>query len=72
MIIKLKKGEVVFRNPELLAVDTKMVNLDRVSDLGSQTITMENGDTLPVSRRKRTELDQAYAARSIARVRGMI
>ena len=30
MIIKLKKGEVVFRNPELLAVDTKMVNLDRV------------------------------------------
>ena len=49
-----------------------VVNLDRVTDLGSQTITMENGDTLPVSRRKRTELDQAYAARSIARVRGMI
>ncbi len=30
MIIKLKKGEVVFRNPDILAVDTKMVNLDRV------------------------------------------
>lgn len=30
MIIKLKKGEAVFRNPELLAADTKMVNLDRV------------------------------------------
>ena len=30
MIIKLKKGEIVFRNPEIFAVDTKMVNLDRV------------------------------------------
>lgn len=30
MIFKLKKGEVVFRNPELFAVDTKMVNMDRV------------------------------------------
>ncbi len=30
MIIKLKKGEVVFRNPNLLASDTKVVNLDRV------------------------------------------
>jgi len=30
MIIKLKKGEMVFRNPDILAVDTKMVNLDRV------------------------------------------
>ncbi len=30
MIIRLKKGEVVFRNPDIFAVDTKMVNLDRV------------------------------------------
>lgn len=30
MIIKLKKGEVVFRNQNLLASDTKAINLDRV------------------------------------------
>lgn len=46
-----------------------LINLDTVSDLGNQVITMENGDTLPVSRRKKLELDQAYAARNIARVR---
>ena len=49
-----------------------IINLDTVSTLDSQVIIMENGDTLPVSRRKKTELDQAYAARSIARVRRMI
>jgi hypothetical protein len=30
MIIKLRKGEVVFRNQNLLASDTKAINLDRV------------------------------------------
>lgn len=37
--------------------------------MGGQVVAMENGDTLPVSRRHRTELERAYAARSIARVR---
>lgn len=30
MLISLKKGEVTFRNPQLFAVDTKAINLDRV------------------------------------------
>ena len=30
MLISLKKGEVVFRNPQLFAPDTKGINLDRV------------------------------------------
>lgn len=45
-----------------------VINLDTVTSLGGQVVTMENGDTLPVSRR-RTELERAYAVRSIARVR---
>lgn len=46
-----------------------VINLDAVASLGGQVVAMENGDTLPVSRRHRTELERAYAARSIARVR---
>lgn len=46
-----------------------VINLDTVTSLGGQVVTMENGDTLPVSRRRRTELERAYAVRSIARVR---
>ena len=49
-----------------------VVNLDTVVALGGQVIRIENGDTLPVSRRKRSELEHAYAARSISRVRGTL
>lgn len=47
-----------------------VLNLDAVALLGGQVVTMENGDTLPVSRRRRAELERAYAARNFARVRG--
>lgn len=46
-----------------------VVNLDAVGSLERQVVTMENGDTLPVSRRRRIQLEQAYAQRSIARLR---
>lgn len=46
-----------------------MLNLDAVAVLGGQVVTMENGDTLPVSRRRRSELERAYAQRCFARVR---
>ena len=46
-----------------------VINLDAVRSLGAQVVTMENGDTLPVSRRRRAGLEQAYAQRCIARVR---
>ena len=47
-----------------------LLNLDAVRDLGEQVVVMKNGDTVPVSRRRRTKLEQAYAARTIARIRG--
>lgn len=47
-----------------------VINLDAVSRLEAQVAVMENGDRLPVSRRRRQALEQAYAERSIARVRG--
>lgn len=47
-----------------------VINLDHIQVLGRQVVTMKNGDVLPVSRRKRAELESAYAARSIARIRG--
>ena len=46
-----------------------LINLDAVSALKGQVVLMENSDTLPVSRRRRSELEKAYAARNIARVR---
>ena len=30
MMLKLKKGTVIFRNPQIFAVDTKLVVLERV------------------------------------------
>ena len=30
MLISIKKGEIIFRNPQIFAVDTKAINLDRV------------------------------------------
>lgn len=47
-----------------------VVNLDRVGALERQVVTMENGDILPISRRRRARMEQAYAERSIARLRG--
>ena len=46
-----------------------VINLDEVEDLGSQVVTMAGGDILPVSRRRRTELERSYAQRNIDRVR---
>ena len=46
-----------------------VINLDAVSVLQDKVVTMENGDTLPVSRRRKTELEQNYAAWNIARIR---
>lgn len=46
-----------------------VVNLDVVASLGSQVVTLNDGTILPVSRRRRSEMERAYAARSIARVR---
>ena len=46
-----------------------VINLDAVERLSGQVVTMENGDTLPVSRRQRATLEQAYAARNIYRIR---
>ena len=46
-----------------------LVNLDRIQSIERQTVVMENGHSLPVSRRRYAELEQAYAARAIARAR---
>ena len=46
-----------------------VINLDAVGTLEAQVVVMENGDRLPVSRRRRPSLEQAYAERSIARGR---
>ena len=46
-----------------------VINLDTIAALGSQVVTMKNRDTLPVSRRRRLGLEQAFADRSIARIR---
>lgn len=51
MIIKLTKGEVVFRNQNLLASDTKAINLDRVlTNLYMQIYA--NGAPLTLAKRK--------------------
>lgn len=47
-----------------------LINLDRVRRIEDTAVVMENGDSLPVSRRKRQELVDAYAARQFARIRG--
>lgn len=49
-----------------------VLNLDAVDSVGSGVFVMKNGDTLPVSRRRRAELERAYAARSIERVRSAL
>lgn len=46
-----------------------VINLDAVASLDQQVVTLTDGTTLPVSRRRRAELERAYAARSIARIR---
>lgn len=47
-----------------------LLNLDAVASTGNGVFRMKNGGTVPVSRRRRAALEQAYAARCIARVRG--
>lgn len=49
-----------------------VLNLDAVASMAPGVFTMKDGHTLPVSRRKRAELEKAYMARSIAKVRGGI
>ena len=46
-----------------------VVNLDAVVSLDSQVATLSDGSTLPVSRRRRAELERAFAARSISKIR---
>ena len=47
-----------------------LVNLDAVASTGDGVFRMKDGCTVPVSRRRRATLEQAFAARCIARVRG--
>ena len=49
-----------------------VLNLDAVASMGPGVFTMKDGHTLPVSRRRRAQLEKAYIARSIAKVRGGI
>lgn len=46
-----------------------VVNLDAVVSLDSQVVTLSDGSTLPVSRRRRAELERAFATRSISKIR---
>ncbi len=46
------------------------VNLDHVRSLGGAVVTMDNGAVLPVSRRRRSALEAAWAARRFDRLRG--
>lgn len=46
-----------------------LVNLDAITHLDGPVITLSSGEILPVSRRRRASLEQAYAARHIARLR---
>ena len=46
--------------------------LDAVAAMGPGVFTIKDGHTLPVSRRRRAQLEKAYIARSIAKVRGGI
>ena len=49
-----------------------VLNLDAVASMGPGVFTMKDGHTLSVSRRRRAQLEKAYIARSIAKVRGGI
>ncbi len=51
MILSLKKGEVTFRNPQLFAVDTKAVNLDRVLT-NLYMLIYSNGAPLSIKERR--------------------
>lgn len=46
-----------------------LINLGQIKTLGDQTVTMKDNAILPVSRRKRPEIKQAYAAYYIDRTR---
>lgn len=46
-----------------------LVNLTQIKTFENQTITMNDNTVLPVSRRRRSELKQAYAAYHLAKVR---
>lgn len=46
-----------------------VVNLDAVKAPDGQNLSMKSGETVPVSRRKRTDLEHAYASRCFARMR---
>lgn len=46
-----------------------IINLDAVDILNDRTVTMISGDTFPVSRRRSSALEHAYAARNISRFR---
>lgn len=49
-----------------------IINLDRIQFLDKQVVIMENGNILPISRRKRPELEAAYASRNFAKLRRRI
>lgn len=51
MLISLKKGEVTFRNPQLFAVDTKAINLDRVLT-NLYMLIYSNGAPLAIKERR--------------------
>ena len=46
-----------------------LLNLDKAVKLGGDTVTLVNGDTLPVSRRRRKALMEAYAAHSVEQLK---
>lgn len=46
-----------------------LINLDRIRSLDGAVVTLESGDVLPVSRRRRAPLGEAFAARSFERLR---
>ena len=46
-----------------------LINLDKVVKLDGDTVTLVGGDTLPVSRRRRKALMEAYAAHSVEQLK---
>lgn len=46
-----------------------LIHLDRVQQIGRQFVTLDDGSSLPISRRRRANLEQSYALRCIAKTR---
>ena len=71
MIIKFKKGEVIFRNPDLLASDTKVINLDRVlTNLYMQIFS--NGAPITLGYRKEHNMASLREFANILEDKGLI